>query len=251
MIAKIYNRLTRFIMGRRPFNTIFSFNYHNIRPIVKFLNKTKSKIDSNDKIILDVGAGASPYYELYQDVAGKYIVVDMKSALPVEETRDITQKVGVAEDLPIESESVDIVLSNQVLEHVLDERKAVQESFRVLKKGGLFIGSVPHISPIHLEPYDFRRFTYYGLKKILEDNDFKVLEIEGNGGAHKAMAMTLTMDWYLSINEEGKSQKFNGFRHTLFFLINGMMNVLGILGDKLLGDKKRSPSNYCWIAIKE
>lgn len=251
MIRRVYNKLNTIIMGKRPFNTIFSFNYHNIRPIVNFLNKSKLEIDSNDKILLDIGAGASPYYEIFEDVVANYIVVDMETALPKKEVRDIIQKVGIAESLPIESESVDIVLSNQVLEHVLDERKAVQESFRVLKNGGLFIGSVPHISPIHLEPFDFRRFTYYGLKKLLEDNNFKVLEIEGNGGVHKAMALTLTMDWYLSRNEEGKFQAFNSFKHSAFFLVNGLINLLGIIGDKILGDKKRSPSNYCWIAIKQ
>ncbi len=251
MIRRIFNKLNTIIMGKRPYNTIFSFNYHNIRPIVNFLSKSKLKIDSNDKILLDVGAGASPYYEIFKDTVESYIVVDMETALPKKEVRDIVQKVGIAESLPIESESIDIVLSNQVLEHVLDERKAVQESFRVLKSGGLFIGSVPHISPIHLEPFDFRRFTYYGLKKLLEDYNFKVLEIEGNGGVHKAMALTLTMDWYLSRNEEGKSQTFKSFRHTAFFLVNGLINLLGIIGDKIFGDKKRSPSNYCWIAIKQ
>ena len=251
MLRRIYNNLNVFIMGKRPFNTIFSFNYHNIRPIVNFLNKSKSKFDSIDKILLDVGAGSSPYYEIFKDKVASYIVVDLESALPENEVRNIVQKIGVAESLPIESKSVDIVLSNQVLEHVLDERKAVQESFRVLKNGGLFIGSVPHISPIHLEPYDFRRFTYYGLKKLLEDNHFKVLEIEGNGGVHKAMALCLMMDWYLSRIEEGKSQTFYDFRHTAFFLVNGLINVSGILGDKIFGDKNRSPSNYCWIAIKQ
>lgn len=251
MIKNIFNRLNVIIFGKRPFNTIFSFNYHNISHIVKFLNKSNSYIDTSNNILLDVGAGASPYYELFHDLVSSYIAVDMEAALPKNEKRAITHKIGTAECLPIDSDSIDIVMSNQVLEHVLDEKLAIQESFRVLKEGGFFIGSVPHISPIHLEPYDFRRFTFFGLKKILEDNGFKVLKIEGNGGVHKAIALTLTMDWFLSKREEGKPQKFLNYKHFAFFLLTGIINFLAIIGDKIIGDKKRSPSNYCWIAKKQ
>lgn len=251
MLKGIYRKIDGLIMGKRPYNTIFAFNYHNIRPIVRFLDRSKQHITQEQRVLLDVGAGASPYYPIFEEVVDRYIVVDMAESLPDTEMRPIEQKVGFAEALPIESASVDIVLSNQVLEHVLDERKAVEESFRVLKAGGLFIGSVPHISPIHLEPYDFRRFTYYGLKKILEDHQFEVIEIEGNGGIHRAMAMSLTMDWMLSNNEVGKPQRFNGLKHTLLFPVTGLINLLAILGDYILGDKKRSPSNYCWVARKK
>lgn len=240
------------IMGKRPYNTIFSFNYHNIRHIVKFLEAFKNNyITKRDNVLLDVGAGGSPYFEIFKDVVSRYISVDMKSSLPINETRNIEQIVGTAELLPIESNSIDILLSNQVLEHVMDDRKSCIESYRVLKPNGFFIGSVPHISPIHLEPYDFRRFTFYGIKQLLEESGFKVLIIQGNGGIHKALALSLLMDWYLTTVTENKEQKFNYYLHFYFFGLNGLINLLGIIGDKLLKDKKRSPSNYCWIAIKE
>jgi len=240
-------------MGRRPFNTIFSFNYHNISHIVKFLKEFTTKlpiITGKETTLLDVGSGASPYYELFAGKITNYIAVDMEEILPKTENRPITQKVGTAEKLPIESESVDIVMSNQVLEHVLDERAAVAESFRVLKPGGQFIGSVPHISPIHLEPYDFRRFTYYGLKQILENHGFEVIKIEGNGGIHRAMAVGITMDWFLSNHKEGKSQSFHSGRHLLFAPLTGFINVMAVLLDWVIGDRKRSPANYVWVAKK-
>ena len=230
MLKKIYHGLTTLIMGKRPFNTIFSFNYHNIRPIVDFLIRAKKKISSQNNVLLDIGAGGSPYFDIFSDISKEYIAVDLETSLPADETRNIIQKVGTNEKLPIESKSVDIVLSNQVLEHVLDEKKAVEEVARVLKNGGIFIGSAPHISPIHLEPYDYRRFTRHGLKKLFEDYNFKVIEIEGNGGVHKAMAVTLTMDWYLSKAEEGKPQTFSNHKHLIFFPINGLINLIAILG---------------------
>jgi ubiquinone/menaquinone biosynthesis C-methylase UbiE len=65
----------------------------------------------------------------------------------------------------------------EVLEHVENPWKGVKESFRILKKEGLIIGSTPFIFPIHDEPYEFYRYTKYGLKKMFSKfSSFKVKE---------------------------------------------------------------------------
>ena len=46
-------------------------------------------------------------------------------------------------DLPFENESFDIIFCNHVLEHIEDDRKAMSELFRVMKKGGWGIVQVP------------------------------------------------------------------------------------------------------------
>ncbi len=46
-------------------------------------------------------------------------------------------------DIGIESMSFDLIICNHVLEHVVDDRKAMRELFRVLKPGGLAILQVP------------------------------------------------------------------------------------------------------------
>ncbi|MGB2475949.1 MAG: class I SAM-dependent methyltransferase [Flavobacteriaceae bacterium] len=45
--------------------------------------------------------------------------------------------------LPFEKNTFDLVLCNHVLEHVIDDRKAIRELYRVLKKGGTLIAQVP------------------------------------------------------------------------------------------------------------
>lgn len=252
LFNKVVAKFSILIFGKRPYNTIFSFNYHNITHIVKFQKSSVRNYFHNENLkLLDVGAGASPYYELFEKHVSEYIVVDIKSSLPLNEKREIIQLEGFAEDLPIDTDTIDVVVSNQVLEHVNDDIKAVKEAARVLKTGGIFIGSVPHISPIHLEPFDFRRYTELGLKKILEENEFEVIKIEGNGGVHKALALTLTMDWFLTKYKENQSQKFHNIRHLILFPLTGFINIMAIVLDFLIGDKKRSPSNYCWIAKKK
>ena len=46
-------------------------------------------------------------------------------------------------NLPFEEEQFDLILCNHVLEHIEDDIKAMQELFRVLKKGGTLIAQVP------------------------------------------------------------------------------------------------------------
>jgi ubiquinone/menaquinone biosynthesis C-methylase UbiE len=59
-----------------------------------------------------------------------------------------------ARSLPFESESVDAVVSNMVLEHVPDEEAIVREVSRVLKSGGIFVV----IFPNRLWPLDGHKY---------------------------------------------------------------------------------------------
>lgn len=61
-------------------------------------------------------------------------------------SKDFVRHMDV-QDLPFADNSFDLIICNHVLEHVFDEKKAMQELFRVLAKGGQAILQVP-ISPI-------------------------------------------------------------------------------------------------------
>jgi SAM-dependent methyltransferase len=243
-------RIHDLVMGKRPNNSVFSYNFHNISHIVRFMKNVCATLPTSKLRFLDVGGGACPYYGIFEARAHEYVVSDVEVYLTQEDARPIRAIRSAAELLPFATNTFDVVLSNQVLEHVQDERLTVTESFRVLKPGGLFIGSVPHISPIHLEPHDYRRFTMLGLENLLTQNGFANVVIEGNGGVHRAAALLILMDWYLSQCESGKPQQFKTKKHLLLFPLNGVINLGALLADRLLGDKNRSPSNYCWRAEK-
>ena len=55
-------------------------------------------------------------------------------------------------DLPFEDNSFDIIFCNHVLEHIEDDKKAMQELYRVLKKGGFGVFQIPQ---------DYSRATTY------------------------------------------------------------------------------------------
>jgi SAM-dependent methyltransferase len=66
--------------------------------------------------------------------------------------------------LPYKAYSFDFVLSDQVIEHVADVPRAIEESHRVLKRGGIAIHTTCFMNYIHPCPNDFWRFSCEALE---------------------------------------------------------------------------------------
>jgi arsenite methyltransferase len=102
--------------------------------------------------VLDLGSGAgfdSFLASKKVGAAGKVIGVDMTPEM-VERAREnaprgayanVEFRLGELESLPVEDSSVDVILSNCVINLVRDKKKAFEEAFRVLKTGGRLIVS--------------------------------------------------------------------------------------------------------------
>ena len=91
--------------------------------------------------------------------------------------------------IPLENESIDKVLCCEVLEHLEEPQEAIKEIYRVLKKGGELILSVPFLFPIHPDPRDYQRFTDQGIMKLL--SSFSYVCIEKMGGYFTVLTMFL------------------------------------------------------------
>jgi SAM-dependent methyltransferase len=74
----------------------------------------------------------------------------------------LTQFIADAHRIPLASGTVDAVLVQAVLEHVLDPAEVVAEIHRVLRDGGLVYAETPFLQQVHAGPYDFSRFTSSG-----------------------------------------------------------------------------------------
>ena len=84
------------------------------------------------------------------------------------------------QDLPYEDNSFDFVISDQVIEHLEDSPKAIKESYRVLKEGGIAIHTTCFINYIHRCPKDFWRFSPDALRYLCQDFS-EILYCEGWG----------------------------------------------------------------------
>lgn len=85
--------------------------------------------------------------------------------------------VGSVEEIPCESNFFDLVITQEVLEHVTSPNLAVQEIFRVLKPNGIAYIQLPFIIGYHPCPRDYWRFTHEGMIELVESANFEVLNI--------------------------------------------------------------------------
>jgi SAM-dependent methyltransferase len=121
--------------------------------------------------VLDVGCGRKPYRALVP--AAEYIGADINS--------EVTRRLGVADviyegsRLPFDDGGFDGVLCSQVLEHSFEPDAFVREIHRVLRPGGTLVLATPFAWDEHEQPYDFGRYSSFGLKALLERNGFEVV----------------------------------------------------------------------------
>jgi SAM-dependent methyltransferase len=72
---------------------------------------------------------------------------------------------------PLALAAFDIVIVEQVLEHVLWPYKAVRNVFEMLRPGGIFLVTTPFLVRMH-EPVDCSRWSELGLKNLLIERGF-------------------------------------------------------------------------------
>lgn len=95
--------------------------------------------------------------------------------------------------LPIEDGCAEVVLSSQVLEHVADVPLYLAECHRVLSCEGLLLLSTHGCWKYHPDPDDYWRWTCDGLRSIVSDSGFEVIDFQGILGP-EATALQLLQD---------------------------------------------------------
>lgn len=122
--------------------------------------------------VLDAGAGTAPYRRAFEALA-EYETADHIAS----GEHPLTYEGDLAA-IPVEAGRYDLVFCSQVLEHVPEPARVVAEMARVLKPGGSIWLSTPLFYPEHEAPYDFFRYTQYGLRKLMEDAGLVVGRVE-------------------------------------------------------------------------
>ena len=87
---------------------------------------------------------------------------------------------------PLEIEGFDLVIAEQVLEHVRLPSHAVSNVHQMLKRGGWFLVSTPFLLRVHAIPDDYNRWTEQGLKQLLIDGGFEPDAIETGSWGNRA-----------------------------------------------------------------
>ncbi|MER7571264.1 class I SAM-dependent methyltransferase [Streptomyces sp. NPDC126514] len=83
----------------------------------------------------------------------------------------VTQFIADAHHIPLPARTVDAVLVQAVLEHVLDPPVIVSEIHRVLKTDGLVYAETPFLQQVHAGAHDFTRYTASGHRYLFRRFD--------------------------------------------------------------------------------
>jgi SAM-dependent methyltransferase len=198
------NRLKTFIK-RSP--KLWTFLTYTIGTVMygglsakKAMRMSKAGALPQDPIIVNVGSGTRRYSD-------EIINVDIFPFKNVDVVAD-------ARALPFRDNSVDMVISEFLLEHVPSPELVAQEIGRIVKRGGYIYITVPFLHPYHGSPNDFKRWTWTALEK--DFSSFAPLRIGVRAGPMSALLTLLT--YWLAILFSFRSQKLYLF-FTQFFMV--------------------------------
>lgn len=162
------------------------------------LNLIRRYVELEGARVLDIGCGIGTYVEKLSEVSGEAYGVDI-DATRVKSGKTNGLSVAVSERLPFANGSFDVVLLNEVIEHVQDDAETLREACRVLRPGGhvviyapnrlypfethgVYLGKryvfgniplvnyLPNVLRKRLVPHA-RAYTSGGLRRIIKDLD--------------------------------------------------------------------------------
>ena len=136
----------------------------------RFIYKNRSLL--GDKI-LDFGSGNGHYEFFLKDLVGTYLKCDI-----LNENVDILLNQN---KIDISDNYFSSVICLDVLQHSENPKKNIKEIHRVLKPNGFLILSVASNCP-EADFLDFSRWSKKGIENLLENNNFKDIEIHQRGG---------------------------------------------------------------------
>lgn len=177
--------------------------------------------------LLDIGCGLQPYRSLF--AVDEYIGLEIDNDLSRE--RGIADRFYDGKVFPFSDDEFDAILCNQVLEHVFNPDDFLGEVYRVMRPNGRMVLTVPFVWDEHEQPYDYARYSSFGLRALLERNGLEVLAHE-KIGSDASIIFQLGNAYLYKVTED-----WNKVSKLLFTLpVVGFINIMGLLAAVTLPD---------------
>ncbi|MCC2978602.1 class I SAM-dependent methyltransferase [Sphingomonas sp. IC4-52] len=140
--------------------------------------------DNDNPVVLVVGGGTvgQGMAPLYEHPNIRVLALDVYAS-------PLAQLVADAHQIPLADASIDGVVVQAVLEHVLEPQVVVDEIWRVLRPGGIAYAETPFLQHVHEGAYDFLRFTASGHRWLFRR--FEAIRTGVCGGAGTQMLWSI------------------------------------------------------------
>ena len=189
-----------------------------------YQNVSKLITNLNGKL-LDVGCGTKPYENICN--VDEYIGLEIDDE--GNRQHNYADVFYDGKTIPFEDKSFDSILSNQVFEHVFNPNQFLKEINRVTKVGGKFLITVPFVWDEHEQPYDYARYSSFGLKHILAENGFEIIEHRKSNNGIEVIFQLINDYLYKVIMTENAY-----FNLLIIILLMAPINMAGLILSKLL-----------------
>jgi len=249
-ISRLMTRGYTWLCGRELSANLLHFQFLPSHYFRRHLRQDAGELQGR---LLDVGCGNQPYRPHLPRVTF-YIGLDYPTTQALQDFHTRPEVYGDARRLPFADGSFDAILCAQVLEHVNQPAAVLREISRVLKPGGAGILSVPFIYNVHVGPYDFFRFSPYGLQELLQQAGLRLKILRYQGGVGTAVVQLLH-NWVFSglarLSRRGAWGALLGGLALPFLLIWCALNNLAALAvDRLDIDTPRFSPNL-WVVFQK
>lgn len=168
---------------------------------------------------LDVGCGTKPYEKYFK--SSQYIGLEIESTIHRQYSKADFFYDG--NKFPFAKKEFDSLVTNQVFEHVFNPYEFMKEINRVLKPNGRLLITVPFVWDEHEQPYDFARYSSFGLKFILEQNGFEIIELKKSIDDFKIIVQLLNAYIYKVVF------KYKLIKKIVTFFITSAITLVGII----------------------
>jgi SAM-dependent methyltransferase len=214
-----------------------------------FLRKALWKVikeyaaSANGKI-LDFGCGSKPYETAFS-VCESYTGLDVTQSGHSHEN----SRIDILYDgrkLPFSNRTFDKVVCFEVFEHLEDPAASLEEIARVLKIGGELFITIPFMYGEHEIPFDFQRWTSFGLARLVEKHHFKIVKLEKLNTNFGVIAQ-MFFDEFFPRRKVSKINYISVLRIPLITLANFIVIMLSMLRIR----NQNLYSNLVCIAVLE
>jgi SAM-dependent methyltransferase len=201
--------------------------------------------------VLEVGGGTSMMRPMIEREVPRTLYISGDIA-PTDNTTVALDALA----LPIKDGSIDAVLALEVLEHIPEPRRMLEEVSRVLASDGILLLSTPFMFGVH-DFRDYFRYTKLGLSELLTDCDLNIAEVALRGGTFVSSAGLVRnlmrdaivgdpTDW----RAQGRQRKARWALATVLMVpwVPVMWAALGI--DRLVDRDSKSPPGYLFLCRK-